>query len=131
MNKQVNPHWLKSLAVHVVALMVAAFIGRLATVNNETPEMVFHSLWVSLISPLIYPLLGPYMVAFLLATHIAVLGLMFWAVVFLSYVAYFALLLVSILEKDRSVRVVGSILLAVWFVLVLMGLSEVVMFRSV
>lgn len=69
MNKQVNPKWLKSLAVHVVALMVAAFIGLLATVNNETPEMVFHSLWVSLISPLIYPLLGPYMVAFLLATH--------------------------------------------------------------
>jgi len=38
--------------------------------------------------------------------------------------AYFALLLVSILDKDRLVRVGGSMRLAVWFVLVLLGCSE-------
>ena len=74
--------------------------------------------------PLAYPLVGPYMVAFLLAAHVAVGGLLFWGVVILSYMAYFALLLVSILDKDRLVRVGGSMMLAVWFVLVFFGLSE-------
>ncbi len=35
--------------------------------------------------PLAYPLVGPYMVAFLLAAHVAVGGLLFWGVVILSY----------------------------------------------
>ena len=74
--------------------------------------------------PLAYPLVGPYMVAFLLAAHVAVGSLLFWGVVILSYMAYFALLLVSILDKDRLVRLGGSMMLSVWFVLVLLGLSE-------
>lgn len=32
-----------------------------------------------------FPLVGPYMVAFLLAAHVAVGGLLFWGVVILSY----------------------------------------------
>ena len=93
--------------------------------------MILYSLGAALISPLAYPIVGPYMVAFLLATHVTVLALLFWVVVILSYVAYFVVLLASLLEKDRSVRVIGSIVLAVWFVLALIGLSNWAMFWSV
>ena len=129
--KQINPHWLKSLAIHAVALMVATFIVLTAGGNKEAGGLMFMSFWLALISPLAYPLIGPYLVAFLLATHIEVCDLLFWVVVILSYVAYFALLLVSILEKDRSVRIGGSIILAVWFVLVFIGLSNWAKFWSV
>ena len=129
--KRINPHWLKSLAIHAVTLMVATFIGLVVIGNKEAPGMIFYSLGAALISPVAYPLVGSYMVAFLLATHVAVLALLFWVVVILSYMAYFALLLVSILEKDRSVRIGGSIILAVWFVLVLIGFSNWAMFWSV
>jgi hypothetical protein len=129
--KRINPHWLKSLAIHAATLMIATFIGFVAIGNKEAPGMTLYSLGAALISPVAYPIVGPYMVAFLLATHVAILALLFWVVVILSYVAYFALLLVSILEKDRSVRVGGSIVLAVWFVLALIGFSNWAMFWSV
>ena len=129
--KRINPHWLKSLAIHAATLMVATFIGLVAIGNKEAPGMILYSLGAALISPLAYPIVGPYMVAFLLAWHVAILDLLFWVVVILSYVAYFALLLVSILEKDRSVRVGVSIVLAVWFVLALIGLSNWAMYWSV
>ena len=126
-----NPHWLKSLAIHALTLIVATFIGLVIIGNGEAPGLIGTSLWVALISPLVYPLVGPYMVAFLLATHVTVLALLFWVVVILSYVAYFVVLLASLLENDRSVRVVGSIVLAAWFVLTLFGFSEWVMYWSV
>ncbi len=66
--KQINPHWLKSLAIHAVTLMVATFIGLVVIGNKEAPGMILYSLGAALISPLAYPIVGPYMVAFLLAT---------------------------------------------------------------
>ena len=65
-----NPHWLKSLAIHALTLIVATFIGLVIIGNGEAPGLIGTSLWVALISPLVYPLVGPYMVAFLLVTHI-------------------------------------------------------------
>ena len=129
--KWINPHWLKSLAIHAVALMVATFIGLVAIGNEEAPGLICTSLWVALISPLVYPLVGPYMVAFLLVTHIEVLNLLFWGVVIMSYAVYFALLLGAILEKERAVRVGFCIVLAVWFVLALVGFSCWAMYWSV
>ena len=129
--KRINPHWLKSLAIHAVTLMVATFIGLVAIGNEEAPGLICTSLWVALISPLVYPLVGPYMVAFLLVTHIEVLNLLFWGVVIMSYAVYFALLLGAILEKERAVRVGFCIVLAVWFVLALVGFSCWAMYWSV
>ena len=126
-----NPHWLKSLAIHALTLIVATFIGLVIIGNGEAPGLIGTSLWVALISPLVYPLVGPYMVAFLLVTHIAVLSFLFWGVVIMSYAAYFMLLLGAILEKDRAVRVGLCIVLAVWFILTLFGLSEWAMYWSV
>ena len=129
--KQINPHWLKSLAIHAVALMVATFIGLVAIGNEEAPGLICTSLWVALISPLVYPLVGPYMVAFLLVTHIEVLNLLFWGAVIMSYAVYFAFLLGAILGKDEDVRVGCCIVLSAWFVLTLFGLSEWAKFWSV
>ena len=129
--KRITPNWLKSLAIHAVALMVATFIGLVAIGNEEAPGLICTSLWVALISPLVYPLVGPYMVAFLLVTHIAVLSFLFWGVVIMSYAAYFMLLLGAILEKDKYVRVGCCIVLSAWFVLTLFGFSEWAMFWSV
>ena len=126
-----NPHWLKSFAIHALTLIVATFIGLVIIGNGEAPGLIGTSLWVALISPLVYPLVGPYMVAFLLVTHIAVLSFLFWGVVIMSYAAYFMLLLGAILEKDRAVRVGLCIVLAVWFILTLFGLSEWAMYWSV
>ena len=129
--KRITPNWLKSLAIHAVALMVTTFIGLVAIGNEEAPGLICTSLWVALISPLVYPLVGPYMVAFLLVTHIEVLNLLFWGVVIMSYAVYFALLLGAILEKERAVRVGFCIVLAVWFVLALVGFSCWAMYWSV
>ena len=79
--KQINPHWLKSLAIHAVTLMVATFIGLVAIGNEEAPGLICTSLWVALISPLVYPIVGPYMVALFLAAHIEDLQLFFLPVV--------------------------------------------------
>ena len=129
--KRITPNWLKSLAIHAVALMVATFIGLVAIGNEEAPGLICTSLWVALISPLVYPLVGPYMVAFLLLTHIEVLNLLFWGVVIMSYAVYFAFLLGAILGKDEDVRVGCCIVLSAWFVLTLFGLSEWAKFWSV
>ena len=126
-----NPHWLKSLAIHALTLIVATFIGLVIIGNGEAPGLIGTSLWVALISPLVYPLVGPYMVAFLLVTHIAVLSFLFWGVVIMSYAAYFMLLLGAILEKDRAARVGLCIVSAVWFILTLFGFSEWAMYWSV
>ena len=124
-----NPHWLKSLAIHALTLIVATFIGLVIIGNGEAPGLIGTSLWVALISPLVYPLVGPYMVAFLLVTHtIEVLNLLFWGVVIMSYVAYFAFLHGAILDKDKYVRVGCCIVLLAWFVLTLFGFSEWAMF---
>ena len=128
---RINPHWQKSLAIHAVALMVATFIGLVVIGNKEAPGLICTSLWGALISPLVYPIVGPYMVAFLLAAHIEVLQLFFLPVVVLSYVAYFAFLLGAILGKDEDVRVGCCIVLSAWFVLTLFGLSEWAKFWSV
>ena len=128
---RINPNWLKSLAIHAATLMIATFIGFVAIGNGEAPGLICTSLWVALISPLVYPLVGPYMVAFLLVTHIEVLNLLFWGVVIMSYAVYFALLLGAILEKERAVRVGFCIVLAVWFVLALVGFSCWAMYWSV
>ena len=129
--KRINPHWLKSLAIHAVTLMVATFIVLVAGGNKEAELLLLMSFWLALISPLAYPIVGPYMVAFFLAAHIEVLQLFFWPVVVLSYVAYFAFLLGAILEKDKDVRVGCCILLSAWFVLTLFGFSEWAMYWSV
>ena len=127
-----NPHWLKSLAIHALTQIVATFIGLVIIGNGEAPGLIGTSLWVALISPLVYPLVGPYMVAFLLVTHtIEVLNLLFWGAVIMSYAVYFALLLGAILEKERAVRVGFCIVLAVWFVLALVGFSCWAMYWSV
>ena len=129
--KRINPHWLKSLAIHAFTLMVATFIGLVIVGNEESSGLTCTSLWMALISPLVYPLVGPYMVAFLLVTHIEVLNLLFWGVVIMSYAVYFALLLGAIFEKERAVRVAFCIILAVWFVLALVGFSCWAMYWSV
>ena len=129
--KRINPYRLKSLAIHAVTLMVTTFIGLVVIGNKEAPGMILYSLGAALISPLAYPIVGPYMVAFFLAAHIEVLQLFFLPVVILSYVAYFAFLLGAILEKDKDVRVGCCILLSAWFVLTLFGFSEWAMYWSV
>ena len=128
---RINPNWLKSLAIHALTLIVATFIGLVVIGNKEAPGMILYSFGAALISPLAYPFVGPYMVAFFLAAHIEVLQLFFLPVVVLSYVAYFAFLLGAILEKDKYVRVGCCIVLSAWFVLTLFGFSEWAMFWSV
>ena len=137
--KRINPHWLKSLAIHAVTLMVATFIVLVAGGNKEAELlllMLFMSFWFALISPLAYPIVSPYMVSFLLAIHIAGAvqcswNLLFWVIAILSYAMYFALLLGAILAKSKSFRVGCCILLSAWFVLTLFGFSEWAMFWSV
>ena len=137
--KRINPHWLKSLAIHAVTLMVATFIVLVAGGNKEAELlllMLFMSFWFALISPFAYPIVSPYMVSFLLAIHIAGAvqcswNLLFWVIAILSYAMYFAFLLGAILEKDKDVRVGCCILLSAWFVLTLFGFSEWAMFWSV
>ena len=127
---RVNPHWLKSLIFHLITLMIATFVG-IDIIYDKAFGVGLFALWLALISPLAYPIVGPSMVAFFLAAHIEVLQLFFWPVVVLSYVAYFAFLLGAILEKDKDVRVGCCILLSAWFVLTLFGFSEWAMFWSV
>ena len=128
---RINPHWLKSLLFHILALVIATLALVIATFVGVGLFALWLALLLALISPLAYPIFGPYMVAFFLAAHIEVLQLFFLPVVVLSYVAYFALLLVSILEKDEDVRVGCCIVLSAWFVLTLFGLSEWAKFWSV
>ena len=129
--KRINPHWLKSLAIHAVTLMVATFIGLVVIGNKEAPGMILYSLGAALISPLAYPIVGPYMVAHFLSYVVVLDLLLFWGVVILSYVTYFALLLVAILAKSKYFRIGCCIVLAAWFVLTLFGFSEWVMYWSV
>ena len=135
MNTQINPHWLRSLVIHALALMVATSIGLLVISNEESPLVIFCSFWNMLISPLMYPVFGPYIAAFQLcivvfdALHMSssdseVLNSLFWGVVILSYAVYFSLLIGSILAKNRYVRVGLCAVLAAWFVLTLFGFSN-------
>ena len=128
--RHINPHWQKSLLFNILALMIATFVG-IDIIYDKAFGVGLFALWLALISPLAYPIVGPYMVAFFLAAHIEVLQLFFWPVVVLSYVAYFAFLLGAILEKDKYVRVGCCILLSAWFVLTLFGFSEWAMLWSV
>ena len=113
-----------------MALVIATFVG-INIICDKAFGVGLFALWLALISPLAYPIVGPYMVAFFLAAHIEVLQLFFLPVVVLSYVAYFAFLLGAILEKDKYVRVGCCIVLSAWFVLTLFGISEWAMFWSV
>ena len=128
--KRINPNWQKSLIFHLLALVIATFVG-INIIYDKAFGAGLVALWLALISPLAYPIVGPYMVAFFLAAHIEVLQLFFWPVVVLSYVAYFAFLLGAILEKDKDVRIGCCILLAAWFVLTLFGFSGWTMYWSV
>lgn len=131
MNTRINPHWLKSLAIQTAILIFATFIGLVVIGNKEVSGMLFQTLWIALASPLAYPIAGPYMVAFCLATHTEGLALFFWPVVVLSYVAYFAFFFGAILHKDRNARIGFCVVLAAWFVLALVGSSDWTMFWSV
>ena len=128
--RHINPHWQKSLLFNILALVIATFVG-INIICDKAFGVGLFALWLALISPLAYPIVGPYMVAFFLAAHIEVLQLFFLPVVVLSYVAYFAFLLGAILEKDKYVRVGCCIVLSAWFVLTLFGFSEWAMFWSV
>ena len=136
---RINPHWLKSLAIHAVTLMVATFIVLVAGGNKEAELlllMLFMSFWFALISPLAYPIVSPYMVSFLLAIHIAGAvqcswNLLFGVIAILSYAMYFALLLGAILAKSKCFRVGCCILLSAWFDLTLYGVIEWLMCWSV
>ena len=128
--KRINPHWQKSLLFNILALVIATFVG-INIIYDKAFGVGLFALWLALISPLAYPIVGPYMVAVFLAAHIEVLQLFFLPVVVLSYVAYFAFLLGAILEKDKDVRVGCCILLSAWFVLTLFGFSEWAMYWSV
>ena len=127
---RINPHWQKSLLFNILALVIATFVG-INIIYDKAFGVSLFALCLALISPLAYPIVGPYMVAFFLAAHIEVLQLFFLPVVVLSYVAYFAFLLGAILEKDKDVRVGCCIVLSAWFVLTLFGCSEWAMFWSV
>ena len=129
--KRINPHWQKSLLFHILALVIATLALVIATFVGVGLFALWLALLLALISPLAYPIFGPYMVAFFLAAHIEVLQLFFLPVVVLSYVAYFAFLLGAILEKDKYVRVGCCIVLSAWFVLTLFGFSEWAMHWSV
>jgi hypothetical protein len=113
-----------------LALVIATFVG-INIIYDKAFGVGLFALWLALISPLAYPIVGPYMVAFFLAAHIEVLQLFFWPVAVLSYVACFAFLLGAILEKGKYVRVGCCIVLSAWFVLTLFGLSEWAKFWSV
>ena len=127
--KRINPHWQKSLIFHLIALVIATFVG-IDIIYDKAFCVGLFALWLALISPWAYPIVGPYMVALFLAAHIEVLQLFFWPVVVLSYVAYLAFLLGAILENDKYVRVGCCIVLSAWFVLTLFGFSEWAMYWS-
>ena len=61
--KRINPHWLKSLIFHLITLMIATFVG-IDIVYDKAFGVGLFALWLALISPLAYPIVGPYMVAF-------------------------------------------------------------------
>lgn len=137
MTTRTNPHWLKSLVIHALALMVAMPIGLIVISNEESPMVIFCSFWLMLISPLAYPVFGPYFAAFQLCivgfdalrlspSDGGIQNSLSQVVVILSYAIYFSLLIGSILAKNRYVRVGLCAVLAAWFVLTLFGFSNLV-----
>ena len=84
---RINPHWQKSLLFNILALVIATFVG-INIIYDKAFGVGLFALWLALISPLAYPIVGPYMVAFFLAAHIEVLQLFFWPVSIFYYVLF-------------------------------------------
>ena len=111
---RVRPIWWKDLLIHMVAIMVATLV-------ITSPCMVlipFAWLGFALASPILYPVYGPYVVVLVTAQSLQRSSeSLFWALVVLSYVAYYALLSCSLLAKKRAVRIAFCAMLLVWFCL--------------
>ncbi|MBQ8111645.1 MAG: MFS transporter [Kiritimatiellae bacterium] len=126
--ERINPGWVKLLSVHsaAIAVVMLTVYGYFAIGLGFADTL---RLGVgALFSPVIYPLVSPYLVAFALSVMFGLCERfpidysLSWIVVLLAYAAYFTLLSGSVLHRGRIMRIICSMILVAWFALTLFGL---------
>ena len=126
--ERINPGWVKLLSVHsaAIAVVMLTVYGFFAIGLGFADTLRFGV--GALFSPVIYPLVSPYLVAFALSVMFGLCERfpidysLSWIVVLLAYAAYFTLLSGSVLHRGRIMRIICSMILVAWFALTLFGL---------
>ena len=123
---RINPCWGRSLLLHSsVIAAVVMIIYLVAGIGAGLPvEFFFFAIIVSLLMPVLYPLFGPYLVAFGVLENFGFGHWWRWPLVMVSYGVYLALLLGGLLPRDKRIRVVCDVALVVWFLLTLWGIAR-------
>ena len=119
---RVNPGWWKSLVIHMGSILVTVLIFNVWMLYyTQIWDMGSYLICIAVFSPVLYLMFGPYMMVMGLCPFT---GALFWMMVVVAYVVYFAMFLGSLLSTNRVVRIVLDFALITWFALTLFGIAN-------